>query len=592
MSRDQILVLAILAGMLGLFLWDRLRYDVIGLSALIAGVACGVIPTARAFSGFSNDVIPLIAGALVVSAAIGRSGAIDAGLALIVPYLRSPSAQVAVLAAAVALLSAFLKNVGALAIFLPVALQVAAHHRRAPSELLMPLSFASLIGGSMTLIGTSPNILVSGLRLQLEGRPFGMFAFMPVGAGVLVAGLAFLAFGWRLLPQRRAPAPPDQQFRIEDYAAEVRVAPGSPMIGKTVEDLEAVVPLGDIAVAAIIRNGGRRRLPRRGVRLEENDVLLVESDPQTLKKLVDASRLELVGSTPHDEKALDAEEIGSVEAVVTPESDMVGASPASLRLSGRHGLNLLALSRSGERLRTRLQQVRFKSGDVVVLQGRLDTMPETLSALGVLPLAARNIELGRPRRAVLPLLILASAVALTALEIVPAAIAFVAAALAVALLRILTLREVYQSIEWPILVLIGSLIPVGEAVRQTGVTDLVATRLYDLAAPLPGVGAVAVVMMATMLMTPLVHHAAAVIIMGPIAASVATRLGLHIDPFLMAVAIGANSDFLTPIGHQNNTLVLGPAGYRFGDYWRLGLPLSLIVVAIGTGLIALVWPLR
>ncbi len=592
MTHDQILVLAILVGLVGLFLWGRLRYDMVALSALVAGVLCGVIPPARAFLGFSNDVIPLVAGALVVSTAIGRSGVIDAGLALILPRVRSPSAQVVVLATAVALLSAFVKNTAALAIFLPVALQLAARHDRAPSELLMPLAFASLLGGSLTLIGTSPNILIAGERHQMEGHPFGMFAFTPVSAGILIAGLAVLSVGWRLLPRRRAPAAPEAQFHIEDYTAEAKVSPESPIVGKTVDALRAAARPSTVTVITITREHGRPRAPGRNAKLQEGDILLIEGDPETLKNLVDVAGLSLVGSKPVDRKALDTEEVGNVEAVVMPESELVDASSARARLGSRHGLSLLAVSRRGERVRARLQELRLRAGDVVVLQGRLDDLPESLSRLGLLPLAARNLQLGRPRRTILPWIILVAAMAAATFNLLPAAVAFVTAALAVAVLRVLSLREVYQSIEWPILVLLGSLIPLGEAVRDSGVSDLLAAVLNHLVAPVGSGGALAIIMVTTMLITPLVHHAASVIIMGPIASTVASGLGLHVDPFLMAVAIGANSDFLTPIGHQNNTLVLGPGGYRFNDYWRLGLPLSLTVVLTGTGLIALVWPLR
>lgn len=436
-------------------------------------------------------------------------------------------------------------------------------------------------------------MLISGVRQQLEGAPFGMFAFAPVGAGIFLAGIAFLAFGWRLLPRRHAPPAADKaQFRIEDYTTEALIPPGSPMIGKTAAALEGAVALGDINLAAVIGGNGRRRIPQRDLILRAGDTLLIDSDPQTLKKLVDLAGLTLAGSKQVSRDRLDAEEIGSVEAIVPPDSELIGASPETLRMRRRYGVNLLALSRRGERLRTRLQHARFRAGDVVVLQGRLDDMPETLSRLRVLPLAARNIQLGRPRRMLRPVLILAAAVTATALALVPAAIAFVAAALAIAVFRVLSLRDVCQSVEWPILMLLGPLIPLGEAVRRSGVADLLADGLHDVPSPSPGIGVLALVTATTMLLTPLVHHAASVIIMGPIAASLAAKLGFHPDAFLMAIAIGANSDFLTPIGHQNNTLVLVPGGYRLGDYARLGLPLSLIVIVVGTGLIAAVWPLR
>jgi di/tricarboxylate transporter len=593
-TRDQILVFMILGGMLGLFLWDRLRYDLVALLALLAAVVCGVIPANRAFDGFSNEVIALIAGALVVSAAIGRSGLVEAMIRLIAPHMRSPTAQVATLATLVALLSAFMKNIGALAIFLPIAIQLAERRRRSPSELLMPLAFASLIGGSMTLIGTSPNILISSIRRELEGAPFTMFAFTPVAAGTVLAGLVFLALGWPLIPKRRAQTSPAARFRTEHYTAEARVPKGALIIGKSITDLPAAIEDGDCAVQAVIRDRHWRYFPAPDWTVAEGDILVLESDPHVLKKVIDRVGLELVGRKPigSGKGALNAEKTGTVEAVVTANSVMIGCSPADLSLRERYGVNLLAASRRGHKATTRLRHLKFQAGDVVALQGDLDGMPDTLARLGCLPLAPRDLQLGRPRQVVLPVVILAAATAATTTEIVPVAVAFVGAAVAVALCRVLTLREVYESIEWPILVLLGALIPVGEAVRHTGATDLIAGWLSGLAGSLPGGGVLALVMIMTMLVTPILHHAASVIVMGPIAASLAVQLGFHIDPFLIAVAIGANSDFLSPIGHQCNTLVMGPGGYRFGDYWRLGLPLSTIVVVVGVPLILFFWPLR
>jgi di/tricarboxylate transporter len=592
MTTPQIVIFVILAAMLGLFLWDRLRYDVVALLALLAAVLGGVIPADKAFTGFSNEVVPLIAGALVISAAIGKSGLVEVLVRRIAPYLRSPDLQVGALVVLVTALSAFMKNIGALAIFLPVAFQVAQRNRRSVSEFLMPLSFGSLIGGLATLIGTSPNVLISGLRRELVGAPFGMFDFTPVGAGIAVCGVLFLAFGWRLLPRGRKPqTSPEAQFSIEHYTAEARVPPDSPTFGRTVGDLEALGD-GEFGVAAIIRDNSRRYVPTAGWTLLENDILVLESDPHLLNSVVEQAELELVGNKALPKEARLIDNLANVEAVITANSVMVRATPAQLHLRDRYGVNLLAVSRQGRRITARLRSIRFQPGDVVVLQGDAHSMPDTLAALGCLPLAERNLRFGKPRQQVLSLGILIAAMGVSALEILPVGVTFVAAATLVALFRILTMREIYEAIEWPILILLGALIPVGEAVRHTGATDLIAHWISTLAALLPGFGALGLVMLITMLLTPILHHAAAVIVMGPVAAALAEQLGFNIDPFLMAVAVGAGSDFLSPIGHQCNTLVLGPGGYRFADYWRLGLPLSTIVLVVGVPLIMIVWPLR
>jgi di/tricarboxylate transporter len=589
LTLQQQLIFAILLGMIGLFVWDRIRYDVVAVLALVAAYAAGLVPEDKLFSGFADPVIFIIASALVLSAAVGRSGLVQALIRPLAGHMERPTVQVAVLAGGVTFLSAFMKNIGALAIFLPIALQLARRTGTPASRLLMPLSFGSLLGGLMTLIGTSPNIIVSRVRQELTGEPFRMFDFFPVGVGLAVIGVAFLAVGWRLLPWRRAArVAAEDMFRIENYTSELHLPAGSPMAGRTVADLEALGE-GDLTVAAIIREKYRRHVPQAHWVLYADDVIVVESNAHTLQRVVASAGLELVGSREVGADRTPIEEYGVTEAVIAAGSPMVGCTPAQLRLRERHGVNILAVG--GRSTGVRLRRVKFRIGDVIVVQGNLHTLPETLQRLGCLPLAERRLDLGRPRQALLPAAILAATMLAVSLHLVPVAVGFLGAALLVALLRVLTLEEIYGSVEWPILVLFGALIPVSEAVRTTGATDLVAGWLTSLAGHLPPTGAVAMMMLAAMAVTPFLNNAATVLVMGPIGAGLAGNLGLKPDAFLMAVAIGAACDFLTPIGHQCNTLVMGPGGYRFGDYARLGLPLSFLVVVIGVPLIAFFWPL-
>jgi di/tricarboxylate transporter len=593
MTFAQGLSFALIGLMLALFLWDRWRFDLVALLILLLAVAGGIIPMDKAFDGFKNPLLPLIASALVLSAAVRNSGVVESALRRLRPLLQSRHAQVTALTSAVALLSALVKNIGALAIFLPVAMQVARRANRPVSELLMPMSFASLLGGMMTLIGTSPNLIVSTVRRELTGQPYAMFDFLPVGAGLTVVAVAFLSVGWRLLPRRRAQAA-DAPFRMEDYIGEAKLPKDSNLVGKTVGELEALAD-HEVEVNAIIRQGDRRYIPAAHWRLYPDDLLVLRADPEDMHKLVEDAHLELAGKTDIKRGAKadrDSPEIVTVEAVITTRSPMIGRAPRQLRLRERYGVNLLAVRSGGQRPRTRLQDILLKEGDLVVLQGPAESINDTLGNLGALPLAERNLQLGRPRKVILPLLILAACVAASATEAVPAAIAFAAGAVAVGLFRVLSLQEIYDSIDWPILILLGALIPVGEALRTTGATDLVAAGLSGAAAHLPAFVTLGLLLAITMLLTPLLHHAAAVIVMGPVAASLAKHLGLAVDPFLMAVAVGAGSDFLSPIGHQCNTLVMGPGGYRFTDYWHLGLPLSILVVLCGVPLILLVWPLH
>lgn len=592
MTLPQILSFAIVAGMMALFVWGRFRYDMVAALALLASVAVGVVPPEKAFSGFGDDIVIIVASALLVSAAVAKSGVLEAGLNRIGPYLRTTQMQLIVLVAAVTVLSAFVKNIGALAMMIPVAFQIARRTDTPPSRFLMPMAFGSLLGGIVTLVGTSPNIIVARMRAEITGEPFTMFDFTPVGLGIALAGVAFLAFGYRLLPKdRKGAASLHAALEIKDYVTEARVTDGSEMDGATVADLLRLAD-NEIRVTAIIRNETRGARPLPDAAIRANDLLLLEGEPEALERAVARGGLRLSREhrLPQTDEASD--EIGVIEAIVGPTSLLVGRSAEEVVLYERYQVNLIAVSRSGERFKERLRTISLRAGDVIVLQGNLKKLPDTLKELGCLPLAERDIRLGSARRSLVPIAVLGAAMALVAFDAVPVAIAFFGAGILLVLFGTLTLREAYETIEWPILVMLGALIPVSEAVRTTGGTDLIAGWLSAAAGALPPTGALALIMVVAMAVTPFLNNAATVLVMAPIAASFATKLGFKPDAFLMAVAIGAASDFLTPIGHQCNTLVMGPGGYRFGDYWRLGLPLSVIVVIVGVPLITVFWPLR
>ncbi|ONG53983.1 SLC13 family permease [Pseudoroseomonas deserti] len=583
MTLDQGLAFGILGITVGLFLWGRIAYDLVALMALLAGVLVGIIPVSKAFDGFADDVVIIVAAALLVSAAVARSGAVETLMRPVLPYLRTTAVQVPVLAGAVLVASIFTKNIGALAIFMPVALQVTRRTGTSASALLMPMAFASLIGGLITLTGTSPNIIVARVRAEVTGQPFGMFDYTPVGLGVALAGILFLSFGWRLLPRnRRAPADA-AGGGIENYTIEASVPAASPVIGQTVAALEALGE-GRVSVATVIRERFRRFLPTPQWLIREGDTLLLEGDPEELERLVARSGLLLPGGQ-------EGRDSGVVEAVLAADSPLVGRTVAQARIGERHKLDLLAVSRSGHRIAQRLSTLRLRAGDVLILRGSAAAISDALGELRVLPLTERPITLGRSRRSWVPLLVLLGAMLLVALHVVPVAVAFFGAAVLLLMLRTLSKHEAYDAVEWPVLVLLGALIPVSEAVQTTGGTDLIAAGLETVVRHLSPLVSLGLMMVIAMAVTPFLNNAATVLMMGPIAASLATRMGLSPDAFLMAVAVGAACDFLTPIGHQCNTLVMGPGGYRFGDYARLGAPLTLIVLLVGVPLIALVWPL-
>lgn len=590
MTAPQILAFGILTAMMALFVWGRLRYDMVAVLALLAGLAAGIVPHDKAFSGFSDGIVIIVASALVVSAAVARSGVIEMALRPLAPFLTTPTIQVFMLTAAVAALSAFVKNIGALAMMMPVAFQLARKTGTAPSAMLMPMAFGSLLGGIVTLVGTSPNIIVSRVREEIVGQPFSMFDFAPVGILLAIGGVAFLAFGWRLLPERRSAAPIDAAFNLEGYTTEVSVPEDSEFSGKTVKELEALGE-GEVEVLAILRRRERNSSPVGGVKLRAGDIIILKGEPAALERVVRAAKLTLVRDAVTRETDTPRDDIGVIEAIVTPNSPLVDNTPAGMRLYDHYQVNLLAVSRAGRRIARQLRSVRLKPGDVVVLQGDLNAMPEILGALRALPLAERGLPLGRGRRGFVPVTVLAIAMVLVALHLLPVAIAFFAAAVLIVLLGSLTLREAYDAVEWPILVMLAALIPVSDSLRTTGGTEVIAGWLSMAAGALPPLGTLALIMIAALVVTPFLNNAATVLVMGPIAATFASNLGLSPDPFLMAVAIGAACDFLTPIGHQSNTLVMGAGGYRFTDYWKLGAPLSVYVVLAGVPLIALVWPL-
>lgn len=592
LTTDQAAAIAIVVVMLGFFIWDRWRYDVVALGALLAAVTVGIVPQADAFVGFADQVVVVIATVLVVSKAIARSGLLDRMARRLLRGVDSPSIQIGILSAAVAFLSAFVKNVGTLGIFMPIAIQVARRSKQSPSIYLMPLAFASLIGGTITQIGTSPNLLISTVRENLGGEPFRLFDYAWVGVPLTVLAILFLSVGWRLLPKDRKGAPSaEEKFSIEDYTTELLVAEESPLAGKTVGELEKAGE-GEVVVTAVIREGGHNYIPSPHWPLYAGDIVVVQAEPQALKQLVDEAKLGLVHARELEKGEGDQDDLVSVEAVVGAESPLIGRTPRNFALRQRYDVNALAVSRAGKRRATRLQTHEFQVGDVVVLQGWEKNLQATLSDLGLLPLADRALTLGKSSQGIIPLGILAIAMVLIAFKAVTVAVGFFAAAVAVIVLKQISLKDAYESIEGPVIVLLASLIPIAQSLQSTGVTDIIGNHLAVVGAAVPGPIALAMMLASAMILTPFLNNAAAVLMLGPVAGVVAKSLGYNADPFLMAVALGCACDFLTPIGHQNNLLVMGPGGYRFGDFWRLGLPLSLMVLVLGTVLITAAWPLK
>jgi di/tricarboxylate transporter len=586
------IVFGVLAGAFGMFLWGRFRYDFVALLALLAVVLTGVLPMDQAFSGFAHPAVVTVAAVLVISRALQNAGLVDVVVRLLAPLQGNQTLQLVIQTLVVAILSAFMNNVGALALMLPVAMRNAYRDGYAPAGALMPLAFGSLLGGLTTLIGTPPNIIISTFRHRELGEAYSMFTFTPVGGVVAMAGIAFVvAVGWRLIPKdRRGAENPEKLFEVAEYITELRVPDGSKKEGITVEDVEALAE-DEALVLGIVRGESKRLAPRGYEVIRAGDILIVEAPSSALTKLLENSDFVLEEDKKTSTKDLGSEEVAVREAIVGPGSHMQGRTPASMRLRTYYGVNLLAIARHGHRMKERLGQTRLQIGDVLLLQGGESRIQDLMTEFHILPLAERALKIGRPKNLLLATGIFAAAIAAVLFNFLPVHIAFLSASVALALTNVIKKEEIYQAVDWPVIVLLAAMIPVGNALELTGGTALIAGGLLRLTEGFGPVGVLAVLMVGTMLISDVINNNATAVLMAPIAIDLASRLGVNLDPFLMAVAIGASCTFLTPIGHQSNTLVLAPGGYRFSDYWRMGLPLDVIIVTVAVSMILLVWPL-
>jgi di/tricarboxylate transporter len=592
MTADQISLLLIIAATMIGFVWGRWRYDVVAGLALLTSVYAGVVSADAAFVGFGHPAVVTVAAVLVIGRALQNAGIVGWLVRILAPSRRTTTMQVAAGSGLTMLLSAMMNNVGALALMLPVTLRNASRAKRPASILLIPLSFASMLGGLITLIGTPPNIVVSGFRHEYTGAPFTMFDFAPVGFVVALAGLAYLSvIGWRLLPHNGIePNGPGYTNKLAAFVTEVRIPQASPFDGQQVRQIEELCD-NEITIMLIVRGVERFYAPRPIARLRQGDVLIVEGDPSVWEPLCDGVRFDPLERRSHDEIAIGSRDVVVAEAVVMPDSTLADRSVRGLRMHDTYGINLLALARSGRPLQSRLKNVHFQVGDVLLLQGESKKLERSAKDLGCLLLAQRGaISAAVRRRVWMPLAIFATAIVGAAFSFVPVPVALVSAAGAMILTGVLSLRDAYDSVEWPIIVLLGALIPIGQAMKSTGTATVIAEHTAAIAGGMPTWGIIAIILVISMWLSDLIHNTPAAVLMAPVAADIASSLQASIDPFLMAVAVGSASAYLTPIGHQSNTLVMAPGGYRFSDFARVGIGLELLIVVVGVPTIMWVWP--
>lgn len=626
LTNEQWLIVGILFATLSLFLWGRWRHDMVAVAALLACVLTGLVPFSEAFTGFGHPAVITVACVLVLSYGLQNTGAVDWLTRSVLPAKAGPTVTFLSLTGVAALLSGFMNNVGTLALLMPVAMQIAVRLEMPPGRVLMPLAFGSILGGMTTLIGTPPNLIVSGIRAEMGAGNFSMFDFTPVGLAVAVTGVLFISLlGWRLVPIRKQAS--SEGFDTAAYLTEARVTKESKAVGMRLREIEAMLDEADAQVVGLVRNDVRVIAPDSGRIIYAGDILILEAEAGTLPNALSNLGLELEEAKTKEieqanngkqaEENLEAvveikktdanneenepavpekedkpsDEIVLMELAVLPASSLVGRSPSDILLRTRYGINLLALSRTGRRTLTRLRTVRFKAGDVLLLQGSPDAIAGFADNSGCVPLAERELRIPDKHKAIVSGIILVLAVGLAAFGLLPPAISFTLGVLASMIFHTIPLRSLYQVIDWPVIVLLAALIPVAGVMQTTGTADLIAKGMLTLMAQGNAIIALGLILIVTMTLSDLMNNAATAAVMCPIAIGTASQLGANPDTFLMAVAIGASCAFLTPIGHQNNTLILGPGGFRFGDYWRMGLPLELLVLLVSIPMLLWIWPL-
>lgn len=603
MDTPQLLIIAILVATMALFVCGHFRHDVVALASLMACVIAGVVPADAAFAGFGHPAVITVACVLILSQGLQTTGAVDWLARTILPRAAGRTASLAALMGLGALLSGFMNNVGAMALLMPVAVQVSGRLDMTPGQVLMPLAFATILGGMTTLIGTPPNLIVSGFRAQAGLGQFAMFDFAPVGVAVALCGVIFIiVIGWRLVPKRKAVA--DGDFATGAYMTEVRVPDDSKAVGLTLRAFESQIADSDAQVIGMVRNEVRITAPHGARRIRAGDILVMEADVEaqaetfsvfgiTLEEQKSSAPDADKPDRPDDDTAKSRRDTDIVlrELAVLPASSIVGRSARDLRLRTRYGLNLLAVARAGHPPRARLRMLKLKSGDLLMMQGPAEMLSDFANDTGCVPLGARDLRIPDKRMALIAGAIMLASVAVVSFGLLPAAAAFALGVVATMVFRTVPPRSIYSAIDWPVIVLLGALIPVAGALQSTGAADVLAQFLVGTVAQGNAVAALAVVLITTMFLSDVMNNAATAAVLCPIAIGIAASLGVNPDSFLMAVAIGASCAFLTPIGHQNNTLILGPGGFGFGDYWRLGLPLELVVVAVSLPLLLVVWPL-
>jgi len=585
---DQIIILGLLILMVGLFIWGRWRYDAISLGVLSVFVLLGYIQPEEAFNGFSHPAVITVALVLLISKGLERSGFISVIGRKLQAYANSEIQFMISITFFAAILSSFMNNIGAMAMLLPITLGICQKMNWNPSKFLIPLSFASILGGMNTKIGTPPNIIISEFRNDFADKDFAFFDFAFAGVPVSILGILFIALiGWRLIKKRPINSENNPLIELEDYLVEMVITENSKLIEKRALDFRQELDT-DTALMGQIDENGKKIEIHGNQKLYEGQILIMKINPDMVADIQQEFGLDI--DSENDLTSI--EDLGGIEAIIVPKSRLIGRKYQYFkRLIGRD-LSLLGLWRRGLKFRFRLSNEIFKVGDVLLIanRGEKNNISEKLELAGLMPLWQREFDVARdPTKIFIAFGLFAICLLLVIFNYVPIVVAFLICVIGFVSSKLLTGEGVYRHIDWPVVILLAAMIPIGNTLISYGITDSVSSYLAGLSSTVDYVWLVVLIMIITMFLSDIINNAATAVIMAPLAVSLADKINQPIEPFLMSVAIGASCAFLSPIGHQCNTLVMAPGNYKFGDYWKVGLPLEILIILISVPAIIFYW---
>ena len=585
---DQNIISFLMIMLVALFIWGKIRYDAVSLIMLSLFVIFGFIPAGEAFSGLGHPAVVTVALVLLISKGLEKSGFIYFVGMKIQKIIHSETQFILILCLIAAFLSSFMNNIGAMAMLLPITISICQKMEWNPSKFLMPLAFASILGGMNTKIGTPPNIIISELRGEYSSNDFSFFDFAFAGVPVSIIGIIFIMLiGWRLIPIRPINSVRNPLINLDDYLVEMKVDENSPLIDKRAYDLRSLLD-DDTSLIGQIDEDDKKSEIHGNQKIYEGQILILKINPDYIAEIQKDFGLSL-----NLEKAIKNNEIiAGIEAIIIPKSRLIGRKYNYFKRLIGGQLSLLGLWRRGLKYRFRLSNEIFKSGDVLLIanRGEVEKIGERLELAGLMPLWQREFDIvSDTSKIFLAIVIFLLSLSSIIFNFLPIIVAFLLCVLAFASIKLLTGDTIYRHIDWPVVVLLAAMIPIGNTLTEYGITSSISSSLAQYSNVLNVVWILIILMVITMFLSDVINNAATAVIMAPIAANVAIETGQSEDAFLMCVAIGASCAFLSPIGHQCNTLVMGPGNYKFGDYWKLGLPLEILIICISIPIIVFFW---